>query len=64
MKIEKDDVQNFIYEDINVDNGKSEQIVKYKISIEMMGGGMIFANRICESLQKNNTLECLIHEKK
>ena len=30
-KIAKIDVQNFIYEDINADNGKKEQMVSYKI---------------------------------
>ena len=50
-------------EDINLDNGKDQQIISYKVTAEVISGNIEIGVRMCESIQKNHNLECLISQK-
>lgn len=56
-------MENLILEDVNLDNGKDEQIINYKVTAEVISGNIEIGVRMCESIQKNHNLECLISKK-
>ena len=54
-------LQNFIYEDEGlIKEGNTK--IDYELQVQMMGGSATIGMRLCQSLTKNNTIDCLIND--